>query len=57
MEYKKPYHMEKKTSPAPKSNHFNKQYQVIAYAIKGKRPRVFNKLKIDAPQPLTHKIL
>jgi len=46
----------KKTSPTPHINHFNKQYQVIAYAIKGKQPRVFNKLKIDAPQPLNHKI-
>jgi site-specific DNA-methyltransferase (adenine-specific) len=44
----------KKTSPPPCKNHFNKQYQVIAYATKGKRPRVFNKLKIDSPQPLNH---
>jgi DNA modification methylase len=46
----------KKTSPTPHSGLFNKQYQVIAYAIKGKRPRVFNKLKKDSPQPLNHKI-
>jgi len=45
----------KQTSPPPSCNHFNRNYQVIAYAIKGKQPKVFNKLKIDAPQPPHHK--
>ena len=39
----------KKTSAVPCMSRFSKQYQIIAYAIKGKAPRVFNKLRIDPP--------
>jgi DNA modification methylase len=39
----------KKTSAVPCTSCFSKQYQIIAYAIKGGKPRVFNKLRIDPP--------
>lgn len=39
----------KMTSAIPASIRFGKQYQIIAFATKGKRPRVFNKLRIDPP--------
>lgn len=39
----------KKTSAVPCNSKFSKQYQIIAYAIKGEKPRVFNKLRIDLP--------
>jgi DNA modification methylase len=41
----------KKTSAVPIETRFSKQYQVIAHAIKGERPRVFNKLRINPPLP------
>lgn len=41
----------KKTSAVPIETRFSKQYQIIAYAIKGKKPIVFNKVRID-PAPL-----
>jgi site-specific DNA-methyltransferase (adenine-specific) len=45
----------KKTSAVPCISRFSKQYQIIAYAIKGDRPRVFNKLRIDLPPLPEHK--
>ena len=45
----------KKTSAVPCSFRFSKQYQIIAYATKGDRPRVFNKLRIDLPTLPGHK--
>ena len=39
----------KMTSAIPSQIRFGKQYQIIAFATKGKRPRVFNKLRIDPP--------
>lgn len=39
----------KRTSAVPNTIRFGKQYQVIAFATKGKRPRVFNRLRIDLP--------
>jgi len=45
----------KKTSAVPIETRFSKQYQIIAYAIKGKKPRVFNKLRIDPPPLPEHK--
>jgi len=39
----------KMTSAIPSQIRFGKQYQVIAFATKGKRPRGFNKLRIDPP--------
>lgn len=41
----------KKTSAIPSDIRFSKQYQIIAFATKGERPRVFNKLRIDLPHP------
>jgi len=45
----------KKTSAVPINSSFSKQYQIIAYAIKGDKPRVFNKLRIDLPPLPEHK--
>jgi DNA modification methylase len=45
----------KKTSAVPVHSRYSKQYQIIAYAIKGDRPRVFNKLRIDLPPLPEHK--
>jgi site-specific DNA-methyltransferase (adenine-specific) len=39
----------KRTSAVPNTNRFGKQYQIIAFATKGNRPRVFNRLRIDPP--------
>jgi DNA modification methylase len=45
----------KKTSAVPCNSRFSKQYQIIAYAVKGNAPRVFNKLRIDLPPLPEHK--
>ncbi len=45
----------KKTSAIPSTKRFGKHYQVIAFATKGKTPRVFNKLRIDPPLLVTEK--
>lgn len=45
----------KKTSAVPSKYRYSKQYQVIAYATKGKKPRVFNKLRVDPPIPPGYK--
>ena len=45
----------KKTSAVPIETRFSKQYQIIAYAIKGNKPRVFNKVRIDPPPLPEHK--
>lgn len=45
----------KKTSAVPGNSRFSKQYQIIAYATKGEKPRVFNKLRIDLPPLPEHK--
>src|SRR3990172_7185783 len=45
----------KKTSAVPCSNKFGKHYQIIAYAIKGRKPRVFNRLRINPPLPPNYK--
>ena len=44
----------KKTSAVPYP-YFSKQYQIIAFAVKGERARVFNKLRVDAPPPPEYK--
>jgi DNA modification methylase len=41
----------KKTSAVPCDFRFSKQYQIIAFSTKGEKPRVFNKLRIDLPNP------
>ena len=45
----------KKTSAVPSNLRFSKQYQIIAFATKGDKPRVFNKLRIDYPLSPEHK--
>jgi site-specific DNA-methyltransferase (adenine-specific) len=39
----------KRTSAVPNEWRFGKSYQIIAFATKGRKPRVFNRLRIDAP--------
>jgi len=45
----------KKTSAIPSPKRFGKHHQIIAFATKGKTPRVFNKLRIDPPLLTTEK--
>jgi DNA modification methylase len=45
----------KKTSAVPQDYRYGKHYQIIAFATKGKTPRVFNKLRIDPPLLETEK--
>lgn len=39
----------KKTSAVPSEFRFSKQHQIIVFATRGSKPRVFNKLRIDLP--------
>ena len=39
----------KKTSAVPSQLRYGKAYQIIVFATKGPRPRVFNRLRIDPP--------
>lgn len=45
----------KLTSAVPSNIRYGKQYQIIAFATKGDKPRVFNKLRIDPPMPSHYK--
>lgn len=45
----------KKTSAVPSEFRYSKQYQVIAFATRGEKPRVFNKLRVDLPIPHEYK--
>lgn len=45
----------KKTSAVPNRRRFGLHYQIIVFATKGKKPRVFNKLRIDPPLLETEK--
>ena len=45
----------KKTSAIPSDIRFAKQYQIIVFATKGRKPRVFNKLRINPPLPPGYK--
>lgn len=45
----------KKTSAVPGIHRYGKAYQVIAFATKGDRPRVFHRLRIDPPRSPDHK--
>lgn len=45
----------KLTSAIPSALRFGKSHQIIAFATKGKRPRVFNRLRIDPPLLKHHK--
>ncbi|MBN2541407.1 site-specific DNA-methyltransferase [bacterium] len=45
----------KMTSAIPSRIRYSKHYQIIVYATKGKKPRVFNRLRIDPPKAPHHK--
>ena len=45
----------KKTSAVPGMNRFGKHYQIVAFATKGERPRVFHRLRINPPLPVGYK--
>lgn len=45
----------KKTSAIPSTVRYGKQYQIIVYATKGKKPRIFNRLRINPPLPIEYK--
>ncbi len=45
----------KKTSAVPCEFRFAKQYQIIAFATNGAKPRAFNKLRVDLPLAPGHK--
>ncbi len=46
----------KKTSAVPVSSKFGKHYQILAYATKGDKARVFNRLRISPPLPANYKL-
>lgn len=45
----------KMTSAVPGRMRYGKQFQVLAFVTKGKKPRVFNRLRIDPPLPPHYK--
>ena len=45
----------KMTSAVPSEIRYGKQFQIIVYATKGDRPRVFNKLRANIPLPKNYK--
>lgn len=45
----------KASSAVPQRYRYGKQYQIIAFYTKGKRPRVFNRVRIDPPLRVTDK--
>ena len=45
----------KKTSAVPVASKFGKHYQILAYATKGEKARVFNRLRISPPLPANYK--
>ncbi len=45
----------KKTSAVPSSFRLGKSHQIIVFATNGRKPRVFNKLRIDPPLPAGYK--
>lgn len=45
----------KMTSAVPVTNRFGKHYQIIAFATKGGKPRLFHKLRISPPLPANYK--
>ena len=46
----------KMASAVPCSNKYGKHYQIIAYAVKGEKPRLFNRLRIQPPMLPHHKL-
>lgn len=45
----------KKTSAVPVASKFGKHYQIIAYATRGEKARIFNRLRISPPLPANYK--
>jgi DNA modification methylase len=45
----------KKTSAVPVASKYGKHYQILAYATKGEKARVFNRLRISPPLPANYK--
>ena len=45
----------KMTSAVPSEIRYGKQYQIIVYATKGDKPRIFNKLRANVPLPKNYK--
>lgn len=45
----------KMTSAVPQAYRFGKSYQIIVFATKGKKPRVFNTLRVDSKPKESHK--
>lgn len=45
----------KKTSAVPVTGKYGKHYQILAYATKGEKARVFNRLRISPPLPANYK--
>jgi DNA modification methylase len=45
----------KKTSAVPVRGKYGKQYQIIAYAVKGDRAKTFNRLRINPELPIGYK--
>lgn len=45
----------KLTSAVPSTLRYGKGYQIIAFATKGARPRIFNRLRITPPLPANYK--
>ncbi len=45
----------KKTSAVPVASKFGKHYQILAYATKGEKARIFNRLRISPPLPANYK--
>lgn len=45
----------KKTSAVPVVGRYSKQYQIIAYATKGAKPKTFHRLRITPPLPANYK--
>jgi DNA modification methylase len=45
----------KKTSAVPVASKFGKHYQILAYATRGEKARIFNRLRISPPLPPNYK--
>ncbi len=45
----------KMTSAVPSEFRYGKQFQIIVYATKGDRPRIFNRLRANVPLPKNYK--
>ena len=44
-----------RVSAVPSKLHYGRHYQLLAFVTKGKRPRIFNRLRVDLPPSPEHK--